>query len=154
MASLHTILLVLQVIVAIGLIGLILIQHGKGADAGAAFGSGASSTVFGSQGSSNFLTKMTAILAFVFLANSLGLAYLSTKRIRSDESLMLNAEIVVEETKSDMEMEVPMSADMADIMAEDEMPSIPQSPDMDDEMPSIPQSPDMSDTDVPAIPTQ
>ena len=146
MAELHTILLVLQVIVAVGLIGLILIQHGKGADAGAAFGSGASSTVFGSQGSSNFLTKTTAILAFVFLANSLGLAYISTKRIRTDESLMMGTEIVVEEEKSELEMEVPVSADMSDIMGDDEMPAIPDSAD---------DVPVMSDTDdIPQIPTE
>ena len=146
MAELHTILLVLQVIVAVGLIGLILIQHGKGADAGAAFGSGASSTVFGSQGSSNFLTKTTAILAFVFLANSLGLAYISTKRIRTDESLMMGTEIVVEEEKSELEMEVPVSADMSDIMSDDEMPAIPDSAD---------DVPVMSDTDdIPQIPTE
>ena len=69
--SLHLVLLVFQVVVAASLIGFILIQHGKGADAGAAFGSGASSTVFGSQGSGNFLTKTTAVLAFLFLSNSL-----------------------------------------------------------------------------------
>ena len=57
METLQTVLLVAQVLMAISLIGLILIQHGKGADAGAAFGSGASTTVFGSQGSGNFLSK-------------------------------------------------------------------------------------------------
>jgi preprotein translocase subunit SecG len=85
--SLHLILLVAQVVIAVSLIGFILIQHGKGADAGAAFGSGASSTVFGSQGSSNFLTKATAILAFLFLANSLSLAYIASRRMNTVESL-------------------------------------------------------------------
>ena len=149
MESIHTILLVLQVVVAVGLIGIILIQHGKGADAGAAFGSGASSTVFGSQGSGNFLTKTTAVLAFVFLANSLTLAYISTKRIRTEDSLMINVETAVEETTeaaNDMEMEVPMADDLADMMADDEMPSIPQSP---DEIPAAPE-----DSDIPTIPTE
>lgn len=72
----YTILVVVQVVVAISLIGLILIQHGKGADAGAAFGSGASGTVFGSQGSANFLSRTTAALATVFFVVSLSLAYL------------------------------------------------------------------------------
>jgi len=88
MDTLQTVLLVLQVLVALSLIGLILVQHGKGADAGAAFGSGASSTVFGSRGSGNFLTKMTALLAFVFLVNSLALAYMANQRTRVSTSLM------------------------------------------------------------------
>lgn len=71
----HTFLVVLQVLVAVALIGLVLIQHGKGADAGAAFGSGASGTVFGSRGAANFLSRATAALAFVFFASSLALAY-------------------------------------------------------------------------------
>ena len=72
----YTILVVVQVVVAISLIGLILVQHGKGADAGAAFGSGASGTVFGAQGSANFLSRATSALATVFFAISLTLAYL------------------------------------------------------------------------------
>lgn len=73
---LYGLLLVVQVVVALALIALILMQHGKGADAGAAFGSGASSTVFGARGSANFLSRTTAILATVFFVNSMGLAYL------------------------------------------------------------------------------
>lgn len=72
----HTILVIVQVLVALGLVGLILLQHGKGADAGAAFGSGASGTVFGSRGTANFLSRATAWLATVFFATSLALAYL------------------------------------------------------------------------------
>src|SRR5699024_3453327 len=66
----------LQVVVALVMIGLILVQHGKGADAGAAFGSGASGTVFGAQGSANFLSRATAALATVFIVLSLALAYM------------------------------------------------------------------------------
>ena len=69
--------LVLHVLVGIGLITLILLQHGKGADAGAAFGSGASATVFGARGSATFLTKATAVLALLFFSNSFFLNYLS-----------------------------------------------------------------------------
>ena len=79
----YTLLLIVQVALAIGLIGLILIQHGKGADAGAAFGSGASSTVFGARGAGSFLTRTTAILATLFIANSL---LLSTPLILGDRS--------------------------------------------------------------------
>jgi preprotein translocase subunit SecG len=77
----EAVLLAVHMVIAITLIGLILIQQGKGADAGAAFGGGggggASSTVFGSQGSGNFLTKTTAILATTFFVTSLFLSYLS-----------------------------------------------------------------------------
>ena len=71
----HTVLVVIQVLAAIALIGLVLLQHGKGADAGAAFGSGASGTVFGSRGSANFLSRATAACATVFFLASLSLAY-------------------------------------------------------------------------------
>ena len=74
---LHNVLLIVHLLVAIGVVALVLLQQGKGADAGAAFGGGASSTVFGSQGSSSFLTRATGILATVFFITSLSLAYLS-----------------------------------------------------------------------------
>ena len=72
----YTILVIVQVVIALALVGLILVQHGKGADAGAAFGSGASGTVFGAKGAANFMTRATAALATVFFAISLTLAYL------------------------------------------------------------------------------
>jgi len=72
----YTFLVVVQVLVAVGLIALVMVQHGKGADAGAAFGSGASGTVFGARGSANFLTRATAWLATIFFGVSLALAYL------------------------------------------------------------------------------
>jgi preprotein translocase subunit SecG len=73
---LYNILLILQLVVSLAIIGLVLIQHGKGADAGAAFGSGASGTVFGSRGSGNFLSRATAVLAAVFFINCLALAWI------------------------------------------------------------------------------
>lgn len=76
----QTILIIVHVLVAAGLVGLVLMQHGRGADAGAAFGSGASSTVFGSRGSASFLTRLTAGLAMTFFATSLTLAYLAGQR--------------------------------------------------------------------------
>lgn len=72
------IILIIHVIIAVVLISLILIQHGKGADAGAAFGSGASSTVFGAQGSASFLTRVTTGLAIAFFVTSMVLAYFAT----------------------------------------------------------------------------
>ncbi len=73
------ILTVLHLVLALGLIGLILIQHGKGADAGAAFGSGASATVFGAQGSGSFLSRTTAIIATLFFCTSIALAYYAAR---------------------------------------------------------------------------
>jgi preprotein translocase subunit SecG len=71
----ETLLVVVHVLLAAGLIGLVLMQHGKGADAGAAFGSGASATVFGARGASSFLSRATSILATLFFLTSLALAY-------------------------------------------------------------------------------
>lgn len=71
----YTVLVIVQVIVAIGLIVLVLLQHGKGADAGAAFGSGSSGTVFGARGAANFMSRTTAWFAAAFFGTSLALAY-------------------------------------------------------------------------------
>lgn len=77
----ETAIIVIHILVALGIIGLVLIQHGKGADAGAAFGAGAaggaSGSVFGAKGSSNFLSRATGILATLFFLSSLSLAYLA-----------------------------------------------------------------------------
>ena len=84
MENINSILLVAQVLLSISLIALILIQHGKGADAGAAFGSGASATVFGARGSGNFLSKATTMVAILFFIVCLSLAYLSSRRDAPD----------------------------------------------------------------------
>src|ERR1700754_1728687 len=78
MLYLKTLIIVVQLLSALGVIGLVLLQHGKGADMGAAFGSGASGSLFGAAGSANFLSRTTAILATVFFLSSLGLTYLAT----------------------------------------------------------------------------
>lgn len=77
---LQTVLLVVHLLVAISLIAIILLQQGRGATAGAAFGSGASSTVFGARGSASFLSRATAVLAIVFFGNCLLLAFLATRQ--------------------------------------------------------------------------
>jgi preprotein translocase subunit SecG len=86
MAWLTTLLIVVQVISAIAVIVLVLLQHGKGADMGAAFGGGASGSLFGATGSANFLSRSTGVVATVFFLATLGLAYTSTeiKRPASD----------------------------------------------------------------------
>jgi preprotein translocase subunit SecG len=88
---LYTILTIVLVIVAVLLIGLILLQQGKGADAGAAFGSGASGTVFGAAGSANFLSRTTGILAAIFFALALGMAYLARHSTPTVQSVMEQA---------------------------------------------------------------
>ena len=76
----ETLILVIHVVVALAIVGLVLLQHGKGADVGAAFGSGASGSVFGASGSANFLSRTTAVLALVFFVTSLGLTYFSGRK--------------------------------------------------------------------------
>lgn len=89
-----TVLTVFHILLTVSLIGLVLIQRGKGADVGAAFGSGASNTMFGSQGSASFLTRTTAVVATLFFVTSLSLAYFSGQRV---------------ERKSVTEMEQPVA---------------------------------------------
>ena len=88
MALLSTIALVLQVLSALGVIVLVLLQHGKGADMGAAFGSGSSGSLFGATGSANFLSRLTAALATVFFVCTLALAFLANSRTREPGSVM------------------------------------------------------------------
>src|SRR3954465_633125 len=80
MSMLETLLLVVHLLVAIAVCGFVLLQHGKGADMGAAFGSGASGSLFGAVGSANFLSRTTAVLATVFFLSSLGLTWFATAR--------------------------------------------------------------------------
>ena len=80
---LQAIVLTFHVIAAAGVIGLVLLQHGKGADMGAAFGSGSSGSLFGASGSANFLSRTTAAVAAVFFVTSMGLTYLSTHKQRA-----------------------------------------------------------------------
>jgi preprotein translocase subunit SecG len=74
------VLIVVHVLVALAIIGLVLLQHGKGADMGSGFGGGASGSLFGATGSANFLSRATAVLATIFFLLSLALAYLATKK--------------------------------------------------------------------------
>lgn len=92
-------ILILHVLIAIAIIALVLLQHGKGADIGASFGSGASQTVFGSRGSIPFLMKVTAILAAVFFATSVGLTYLAHRSQRENNIMTLPNTSQAETTK-------------------------------------------------------
>jgi preprotein translocase subunit SecG len=85
-----TLILAVQMLSALGMIGLILIQHGKGADMGAAFGSGGSGSLFGASGSANFLSRTTAVLAAVFFVCTLALAYFGNVRPTTSGSVLEN----------------------------------------------------------------
>ncbi len=81
-------ILIFHFVIAVAIIGLILLQQGKGAEAGASFGAGASQTVFGSSGSWNFFSKMTAILAIIFFVTSISLAVVAKNRTLVDDILL------------------------------------------------------------------
>jgi len=112
----NTVLAIIHIILAISIIGLVLIQHGKGADAGAAFGAGAaggaSGSVFGAQGSANFLSRTTAILATLFFVTSLTLGYLATGEQKQESLLDTNTSQtteapVIQEESSTSQSDVP-----------------------------------------------
>lgn len=88
MEYLFSTILLVHILAAIGVIGLVLVQHGKGADMGAAFGSGASGSLFGATGSANFLSRTTAVLAAVFFVTSLSLAYIASNKPKTTGSVM------------------------------------------------------------------
>lgn len=118
METLQALLLVVQVICAIALICFILVQRGKGADAGVAFGSGASATVFGASGSGNFLTRTTTALAIVFLLNSLALAWMAKERSMEARELNIVVPEALEQPVEDVEIvldEVPEDVPDSDL---------------------------------------
>ena len=84
----QTLAVVFHVLLALGIVGLVLLQRGRGADAGAGFGAGASGTVFGARGSASFLSRMTAVLATLLFLTSLGLSYLFSRGTEAPASLM------------------------------------------------------------------
>lgn len=120
MTTIQTIVLSAHTIIALLIIVLVLLQKGKGAEAGAAFGSGASDTVFGAKGSSNFFSRATAILATAFFVSSLSLAYLSSQQADVPDSLL---ETVVIETNDISNQEAPNEDSNMDTSIES-MPSI------------------------------
>ena len=101
-----TLILIVDVVVALFIIGLVLLQHGKGADVGAAFGSGASGSLFGASGSANFLSRTTAALAVVFFLTTFVLAYLVTHKPRVGGGVM---DTVKEQSQPAQQQQVPAS---------------------------------------------
>jgi len=132
--------LVIHVALAVGVISLVLIQHGKGAEAGAAFGSGASSTVFGARGSASFLTRVTTVLAALFFLTSLTLFYIAAHREGGISSVT----------------DLPSLQDSAPA-EESDLPVIPGENSSESDLPAVPGSDDVpsvnnSESDLPDIP--
>ena len=123
MTTIQTIVLVTHTVIALLIIVLVLLQRGKGADAGAAFGSGASGTVFGSQGTSNFFSRSTAILATAFFISSLSLAYLSSQQADTPDSLIESVVIEIDEEEESTTLTNGNDAVLYDSSVES-MPSI------------------------------
>ncbi len=103
-----TVVLVLQMLSAIVMVGLILVQHGKGADMGAAFGSGGSGSLFGASGSANFLSRGTGILATVFFACTLLLAYFGNAQPRTNTSVLQTLPLAVPATQASGAAQIPV----------------------------------------------
>jgi preprotein translocase subunit SecG len=106
-----TLLLTVQMLSALAMIGLILVQHGKGADMGAAFGSGGSGSLFGASGSANFLSRTTAVLATIFFACTLALAYFGNLRPASSGSVLEGAAVVAPAEAASAPVPAPVGAD-------------------------------------------
>ena len=106
-----TLILTIHVLVALGIIFLVLLQHGKGADMGAAFGGGSSGSLFGATGSANFLSRTTAALAAVFFLTSLGLAYVATHKPKTGSSVMQGVTAPPPVTAPTPVQDVPKPAD-------------------------------------------
>ena len=133
MDNIQTILLITHTIIALVIIVLVLLQRGKGADAGAAFGAGASGTVFGSRGSGSFFSRATAVLATIFFATSLTLAYFASQGTEGPTSLLEDAPAV--------EVEEAAPEESSDDQGLPELPSLDddsEQTEVDDDLPSLP----------------
>src|SRR5690554_2560050 len=109
----ETVVVIVHLLIAIALVGLILIQQGKGAETGASFGSGASGTVFGSQGSATFLSRLTAVLATVFFVTSLGLAFYASHKASDIRDAGLPVPMMQSEPRAPVSEDVPVLEDQA-----------------------------------------
>jgi preprotein translocase subunit SecG len=132
LVNIQTTILIIHTLIAMSIIIIVLLQRGKGAEAGAAFGAGASGTVFGSRGSTNFFSRTTAILATAFFATSLTLAYMSSESAGTPESLLES--VPATET---VEEEMPQMGP-----TEDAVPELPEATSAE---------PDVTDADVPPL---
>jgi preprotein translocase subunit SecG len=127
----ETLVLVIHVIAALAIVGLVLLQHGKGADVGAAFGSGSAGSVFGASGSANFLSRATAVAAVVFFLTSMGLTYFSGTR-SEHKGLMATPPVTDEKSP-----QVPVPSGVPTVPAAPESKAAP-APDQGSKAPEVP----------------
>ena len=146
---LQTIALVVHVFLAIGVIGLVLIQHGKGAEAGAAFGAGASATVFGSRGSGSFLTRMTTLFALAFFCTSMLLFFLAAKHTNTGIGSVTDG-VDVPSVQQQTDTPATDSGEQSDVPATD-VPA-PAGDNAATDVPVVPGAESASESDVPATP--
>jgi len=134
MTTLHTVVLSAHTLIALLIIILVLLQRGKGAEAGAAFGAGASGTVFGARGSSSFFSRATAIMATAFFASSLALAYMSSQTGAAPASLIETAPAVEDEVSTgELPGELPDMPSVEDLAPAD----APADADAEADMPAL-----------------
>ena len=117
MSFMLKIILAVQMLSALGMIGLVLVQHGKGADMGAAFGSGGSGSLFGASGSANFLSRTTSVLATIFFVSTLALAYFGNLRPNVSSSVLENAAVTAPAASPAAVIPAPAASSAAQIPA-------------------------------------
>ena len=128
MNVLMTLILVVQMLSALAMIGLVLVQHGKGADMGAAFGSGSSGSLFGATGGANFLSRSTAVLAAVFFACTLLLAYFGNARPQTSGSVLEGAAVTVPAAPVDNSTAAQIPGNAPATAPASSMPATPAAP--------------------------
>lgn len=146
----ENLILLFHVLVALVIVGLILLQQGKGAEMGASFGSGASQTLFGASGSGNFFSKMTAIFAFVFFVTSFSLAVIAKQNANLGEDIPA---VLEEEVLPSVEDDLPEVGDAAEA---DDLPAVPDSAEADvleDDIPAV-ESDEAAETAADEIPEE
>ena len=124
----ETLIVVIHIIVAIVIVGLVLLQQGKGADAGASFGAGASQTVFGASGSGNFLVRATTVAATIFFVTSLTLAIFARNQagVGATTGLPVVNQQILEQSNSSAQTDLPQIDEVpADVSTDDDVPSLP-----------------------------
>jgi preprotein translocase subunit SecG len=148
--AIESILVIVHLFLAIGLVVLILLQHGKGADMGAAFGSGASASVFGSRGASNFLSRATAVLATLFFVTSLTLAWFAMQA-REPTTIMDGLELPMM-PDSDVPAAPPGVDDLPPPIDTSALPDVPAANPAASELPDVPQDvPATGDAAIPEV---
>jgi len=151
---LESIIVAFHLLTAICIIGLVLLQQGKGAEAGASFGAGASATVFGSTGSATFFSKVTAILAAIFFITSLGLGYFAKNHAREIGSLGLPDASVIESMQDVQSLDIP-TFDQQDTKINEEQKDVNSGGDVpviNDDIPQIDNQTEAASTDAKELP--